>query len=90
MIIFSPLSLEIQYAKSLKNNIGCEPPNDACQTPYYIPKKVDCDEDGILDFACTTQDDSQLWLILSSEGCPNYWGENNRVPSECPFIFQGR
>ena len=70
-----------------KSNFNCEPPTDACKMPYYIPKKVDCDNDGILDFVCTAQDNSNQWLILSSEGCPNQWGKNNQW--NCFKAFQG-
>merc|ERR1712126_215566 len=65
----------------------CKPPTNVCKMPHYIPRKVDCDNDGILDFTCTEFDDSKQWLILSSEGCPNSWGRNDRH-SECPSLFQ--
>ena len=50
---------------------------------------IDCDNDGIKDHVCTTPGGNtpDLWLVLSSEGCPNKWGEGNRPKSKCVPAF---
>ena len=42
-------------------------------------KKVDCDGDGYLDLTCASG--RNLWLILSSEGCP----KSNSFPEDQPI-----
>ena len=56
----------------------------ACDEVY---SHVDCDGDGIIDHACYTTTNENHWLILSSEGCPNNWGTNDRSVSECPAAW---
>ena len=60
-----------------------------CQLPNYIYKNIDCDGDRISDHACSSVTNSKLWLVLSSEGCPNTWGIGNHLPADCPAAFPG-
>jgi len=68
----------------------CNRPQFGCLMPYDLYHNVDCDDDGILDHACSSINDQkwQKWLILSSEGCPNNWGTGSRDSSDCPAAFQ--
>ena len=50
---------------------------------YDVYTNIDCDGDGILDHMCTTTINSNRWLVLSSEGCPQDWGTSSRAASEC-------
>ena len=52
---------------------------------HAVYKNIDCDNDGVLDQMC--YDLSQKWLLLSSAGCGNNWGQNDRLLSECPTGF---
>ena len=66
----------------------CQRPNSGCSWMHFdIYKSVDCDGDGILDHACSN--DNNRWLVLSSEGCPSSWGPASRPVSDCPQAFGG-
>ena len=53
----------------------------------FLAFAQDCDGDGILDHACSNE--NNRWLVLSSEGCPNSWGSASRPASKCPQAFGG-
>ena len=63
---------------------SCQRPSWGCLASYDVYTNTDCDGDGILDHMCTTTINSNRWLILSSEGCPQDWGTSSRAASECP------
>ena len=48
---------------------------------------IDCDGDGVKDHICQNGNDGGLSMVLSSEGCPDSWGEPTRKKSECPGKF---
>ena len=50
---------------------------------------MDCDGDGILDHTCHNTINYNRWLVLSSEGCPDSWGQLDRPVSACPQAFGG-
>ncbi len=62
----------------------CQRPSWGCDVSHDIYTNIDCDGDGILDHMCTTTINSNRWLVLSSEGCPQDWGTSSRAASECP------
>ena len=62
---------------------SCQRPSWGCLASYDVYTNTDCDGDGILDHMCTTSINSNRWLILSSEGCPQDWGTSSRAASEC-------
>ena len=65
---------------------SCNRPN-GCNHDNAQYHNIDCDNDGVLDHVCLTTTNSQKWLVLSSDGCPNGWGGATRVLAECPIAF---
>ena len=61
----------------------CQRPSWGCDVSHDIYTNIDCDGDGILDHMCTTTINSNRWLVLSSEGCPQDWGTSSRAATEC-------
>lgn len=89
-------------AKQLTNNLIARTPSDsnassdACLRPQHfctdeyfgaVYETCDCDGDGTLDHKCTTLHDDRMWLVLSSEGCPDRWGTSKRQHSQCQIAF---
>ena len=66
---------------------GCNRPTAGCGLSTDRYQHVDCDGDGILDHVCTTSLHNGRWFVLSSEGCPNSWGNHLRPISKCPTAF---
>mmetsp|Transcript_95368 Transcript_95368/g.179313 ORF Transcript_95368/g.179313 Transcript_95368/m.179313 type:complete len:3377 (+) Transcript_95368:49-10179(+) len=69
--------------KNPRTLAACPRPK-GCDQSYDIYTKVDCDGDDILDHMCTDEEGSELYLVLSTEGCPKDWGEGDRKPADCP------
>merc|ERR1712226_1362161 len=61
----------------------CARPSWGCYHGHDVYESLDCDGDGVMDHKCTTTINNNMWLILSSEGCPNSWGSGSRSASEC-------
>ena len=65
----------------------CNRPSNGCKASHDRYRSVDCDGDGVMDHVCTTTVNSNRWLVLSSEGCPNNWGTELRPVSKCEKGF---
>merc|ERR1712232_472302 len=61
----------------------CARPSWGCYHGHDVYESLDCDGDGVMDHKCTTTINNNMWLVLSSEGCPNSWGSDSRSASEC-------
>lgn len=64
----------------------CDMPT-GCNAAHDRYDNLDCDGDGIPDHVCTTTINSNVWMVLSSEGCPNSWGTSQRSKTLCPRKF---
>eukprot|EP00746_Dinoflagellata_sp_MGD_P155534 gnl/MRDRNA2_/MRDRNA2_85434_c0_seq2.p1 gnl/MRDRNA2_/MRDRNA2_85434_c0~~gnl/MRDRNA2_/MRDRNA2_85434_c0_seq2.p1 ORF type:complete len:434 (+),score=77.17 gnl/MRDRNA2_/MRDRNA2_85434_c0_seq2:74-1375(+) len=60
---------------------------DGCNEDHNEYNHVDCDGDGIADHVCLSTKVQKLWMILSTEGCPNFWGTYKRSRTECVPAF---
>ena len=67
----------------------CQRPSSGCYGSNDMYNNVDCDGDGILDHTCHNTINYNRWLVLSSEGCPDSWGQLDRPVSACPQAFGG-
>lgn len=82
----SPLAVACIFS-----TVGIEacPRPDGCFEKHNTYTTIDCDGDGVDDHVCQTSRNSKLWIILSTEGCPQHsdsWGRFDRAMSECPPI----
>lgn len=70
--------------QAFNGKVCARPQNNGCTRRYDQYLYIDCDGDGIKDHYCKdTSDPYKIWLVLSSEKCPNSWGSSNRHFSQC-------